>query len=194
MGQTQALLQDAHRFGPAAPDEEYVYGSCAPGWHAAADHEICVHEWVDDVQRAGIERVCSLLAASQTEAAETNLGIYADAFGPTRTLQAPVPTGRVVDAELLETEILPFLDDAKATDEPVVVHGLSGLGRTGHVLAAWLTYDRRYWPDEALTTVHSVGRDPLGEFDDDAEQRLVEVLQAVRGGPEQYRAFSGRAK
>jgi protein-tyrosine phosphatase len=183
MGQTQALLQDAHRFGPAAPDEAVVYGSCAPGWHAAADHETCVREWVEDMQQAGIERVCSLLAASYDEATDDYLQQYADAFGPDRTLQASVPTDRIVDADLLETDILPFLDEAKAADEPVVVHGLSGLGRTGQVLAAWLTSDRRYRPERAVRTVHSVGRDPLGDCEDDAgaEERLFEVLQAVRG-------------
>lgn len=184
MGQTQALPQDAHRFGPAAPDEEHVYGSCAPGWHAAADHDTCVREWIADMQRAGIERVCCLLATSHDE----NLGPYAEAFGADNTLQASVPTDRIVSAELLETEILPFLEAARNADEPVVVHGLSGLGRTGQVLAAWLAYDRRYRPERAVSTVHSVGRDPLGDLDDDsgAEGDLFEVLQAVRGTPEQY--------
>lgn len=182
MGRTQALLQDAHRFGPAAPDEDHVYGSCAPGWHAAADHETCVREWVGDMQRAGIERVCSLIAASYDEAADDHLERYADAFGTDRVLQASVPTHRIVDVELLETEILPFLADAKAADEPVVVHGLSGLSRTGQVLAAWLTHDRRCRPETAVSTVYSVGRDPVGSLDDDAaEQRLFEVLQDVRG-------------
>jgi protein-tyrosine phosphatase len=188
MGQTQALLQDAHRFGPAAPDEEHVYGSCAPSWHAAADHETCVREWVEDMQHAGIERVCSLLAESPDDAADSTLGLYADAFGPDRTLHASVPTGGIVDATLLEDEILPFLDEAKNNDEAVVVHGLSGLDRTGQVLAAWLTHDRRYRAERAVSTVHSVGRDPLGQSGDEAapEAELFEVLQQVRSTPGEY--------
>ena len=188
MGQTHALLQDAHRFGPAAPDEDHVYGSCAPGWHAAADHGTCVREWIEDMQSAGIERVCSLLAASAEEAANGNIGRYADVFGADRTLHASVPTDRIVDAELLETEVLPFLESARATNEPVVVHGLSGLDRTGQVLAAWLTYDRRYRPERAVSTVHSVGRDPLAGSDDreDAESELFEVLQQVRSPSTEY--------
>jgi hypothetical protein len=99
MGTTQALHQDAHRFGPAAPDEEYVYGSRAPGWHAA------------------------------------------------------------------------------------VVHGLSGLGRTGQVLAGWLAYDRGYRSDRAVRIVQECGRDPTITVTDRTvtEQDLFELLETVRG-------------
>jgi protein-tyrosine phosphatase len=182
MGDTQALLQDAHRFGPAAPDEAYVYGSCAPGWHAAADHETCIHEWIDDMRSAGIERVCSLLAASEAEAVQANVGVYREEFGPDRTLHASIPTNRLAEPELLETEILPFLESGKQADEPTVVHGLSGLGRTGQVLSAWLTYDRGYRPDRAVRIVQEFGRDPTVPITGGkaTEQALFEALETVR--------------
>jgi protein-tyrosine phosphatase len=184
MGNTQALLHDAHRFGPAAPDEQYIYGSCAPGWHAAADHDTCVREWIDDMQSAGIERVCCLIAANDDEAEQANVGIYREEFGPDRTLHASTPTNGLVEQERLEADILPFLDEAAANGEPTVVHGLSGLGRTGEVLAAWLAYDRGYSPTRAVRIIQEFGRDPTEVPADD--QELFEILEAVRGPETEY--------
>ncbi|WP_336327044.1 protein phosphatase [Halovenus sp. HT40] len=188
MGNTQALLQDAHRLGPAAPGEEYVYGSCAPGWHAAADHETCIYEWVEDVQSAGIERVCCLLAASENEAERANVGVYREEFGPDRTLHASIPTNRLAEPEQLNGEILPFLEAGKAADEATVVHGLTGLCRTGQVLSAWLAYDRGYRPDRAVRIVEEYGRDPRNVIrnGDATEDDLYEVLEAVRQPREKY--------
>lgn len=188
MGNTQALLQDAHRFGPAAPDEEHVHGSCAPGWHAAADHETCVYEWIEDMQSAGIERVCCLIAASEDEAEQANIGVYREEFGPDRTLHASVPPNRLADPETLEAEILPFLESGREDDEPAVVHGLSGLGRTGQVLAAWLAYDRGYRSDRAVRIVQECGRDPTEAIKKGAatERELFELLETVRKPREKY--------
>lgn len=188
MGNTQALLQDAHRLGPAAPDEEYVYGSCAPGWHAAADHETCIYEWIEDVQSAGIERVCCLLAASEDEVEQANVGVYREAFGPERTLHAAIPTNRLADPEQLNGEILPFLEAGKAEGEATVVHGLTGLCRTGQVLSAWLVYDRGYRPDRAVRIVEEYGRDPRNVIrnGDATEEDLYELLEAVRRPPGKY--------
>lgn len=182
MGDTEALLQDAHRLGPAAPDEQYVYGSCAPGWHAAADHETCLREWVDDMRAAGMKRVCCLIAAERDEAEQANVGVYREEFGPDRTLHASIPTGRIAEPERLTEEILPFLEAATKHEEPVVVHGLSGLGRTGQVLAAWLAYDRGYRPERAVATVRDVGRDPAESIEQGAatEANLFELLETVR--------------
>lgn len=180
MGDTEALLQDAHRLGPAAPDAQYVYGSCAPGWHAAADHETCIYEWIDDVQAAGIERVCCLIAADEDD--QANVGIYREEFGPDRTLHASIPTHRVATPKRLQSEILPFLEAGKANGEPVVVHGLSGLGRTGQVLAAWLAYDRGYRPERAVRVVQEFGRDPADTVREGPATRdeLFELLETVR--------------
>ncbi|MXR52659.1 protein phosphatase [Halovenus sp. WSH3] len=182
MGKTDRLLQDAHRLGPAAPDEEYVYGSCAPGWHAAADHETCIREWIEDMRAAGMERVCCLIAAADEEAEQANVGVYREEFGADRTLHASIPTGRLATPERLGSEILPFLEAGKANDEPVVVHGLSGLGRTGQVLAAWLAYDRGYRPERAVRIVQEYGRDPVETVRDGpaSEADLFEVLETVR--------------
>jgi len=166
MGDRDALRQDAHRFAPGAPDEDHVYGSCSPGWHSAGDHTTCLTEWIDDMQAAGIERVCCLLPGRQLDADDANLDLYRKAFDPRRVLHAPVPDHHLVDERKLNDEILPFLDAAVAAEEPVVVHCLAGIGRTGQVLAAWLVHDRGDHPKRAIETVQKLGRDPY-----DAVQR-----------------------
>lgn len=178
MGAT--LLQDAHRLAPAAPDEEHVYGACSPGWHAVADYETCLAEWIADMRSAGIERVCCLMVGPSGSPPE-NVRTYESAFGPDRVLHAPVPNGELVSRSLLETEILPFLHGARRAEEPVVVHGLAGLGRTGQVLAAWLVADRDYRAQEAVRTVRRTGRDPSDAIrrGNATEEDLYELLQSV---------------
>jgi len=160
MGETDGLTQDAHRLAPAAPDEQTVYGSCSPGWHSAGEHTLCVHQWIEDMRSAGIQRVCCLVPGSQLDAEDANLTLYREAFGPQRVLHAPVPDHHLVDEQLLTEEILPFLESASAAGERVVVHCLAGIGRTGQVLAAWLVSDRAYHPKQAIETVRDLGRDP----------------------------------
>jgi protein-tyrosine phosphatase len=140
------------------------------------------------MQSAGMERVCSLIAASDDEAEQSNLGIYREVFGPENTLHAAIPTNKLVEPALLESTILPFLDAAVESDEPVVVHGLSGLGRTGQVLAAWLAYDRDYRPHRAVRIVQEYGRDPTEPITDGSatETELFELLETVRGSETKY--------
>lgn len=160
MGGSQLLVDEANRLGPAAPDEEYVHGACAPGWHSTADHGTALDEWIADVGSHGIERVCCLLTGRQLDSESANVGRYREAFGPERVCHAPVPDYRLADSSTLEDQILPFLSDAVARESPVVVHCLSGMGRTGQVLAAWLVWDRDYAPERAVETVVRAGRDP----------------------------------
>ena len=151
---------NAHRFAPAAPDEEYVYGACSPGWHTAADHDDALADWIGFVRAREVERVCCLLPGNGSDCVGGVVDAYRDAFGDERVLHAPVPDYHLVAPATLDREILPFLDDAAAADERVVVHCLAGIGRTGQVLAAWLAYDRGYGADRAVETVTGMGRDP----------------------------------
>jgi len=151
---------NAHRFAPAAPDEEYVYGSCTPGWHTAAGHDAAIDDWVQFMQSEGIERVVCLLPGRQLVESGANLACYGDAFGQPNVLHAPVPDHHLIPEALLTEEILPFLAESRAAEEQVVVHCLAGIGRTGQVLAAWLVYNRDYGPERAIETVRSNGRDP----------------------------------
>jgi protein-tyrosine phosphatase len=181
MGETDGPTQDAHRLAPAAPDEQTVYGSCSPGWHSAGEHTVCVHQWIEDVRSAGIERVCCLLPGSQLDAEGANLTLYREAFGRKRVLHAPVPDHHLVDEAVLTAEILPFLDSASAAGESVVVHCLAVIGRTGQVLAAWLVYDREYHPKQAIETVREFGRDPYDavHHDNATRSELYALLEAA---------------
>jgi len=168
----------AHRFNPAAADEEYVYGACSPSWHSAAGHETAVRKWIEFMQDEGIERVCCLLTGQQLDADDANIGLYRDAFGASNVKHAPIADHRLADADRLETEILPFLDAAVAKEQPVVVHSLAGIGRTGQVLAAWLIYGREYDPQAAIDTVVKMGRDPTEAVThgNATEQELFDLL------------------
>lgn len=156
---------DAHRFAPAAPEEEYVYGACCPGWHTTATHGDAIDEWVEFVTERGIERVCCLLSGDQLERTEADRGRYARAFGAENVAHVPVPDHHLADEATLREEILPFLAESAASESPVVVHCLAGIGRTGHVLAAWLVHGRDYDPVDAIETVREMGRSPAEAVD-----------------------------
>jgi hypothetical protein len=151
---------NAHRFAPAAPDEEFVFGACAPGWHSAATHTDALDDWIEHLRERDVERICCLLPGRQLDASGSNLDRYRTAFGSEKVRHSPVPDHHLVPKTNLEAEILPFLADAHKQEERVVVHCLAGIGRTGQVLAAWLVYNRDYGPGRAIETVESMGRKP----------------------------------
>nr|WP_254282009.1 protein phosphatase [Haloarcula salina] len=170
-----------HRLAPAAPSEAYVYGSCCPGWHTAATHRAAIDDWIDHVRDRDIERVCCLLPGRQLDENGANVDRYRDAFGESSVLHAPVPDYRLVSRERLEDDILPFLVAARDREERVVVHCLSGMGRTGQVLAAWLVYHYDYGPDRAIETVQEMGRNPEEAVDEGnaTQSDLYDLLGAV---------------
>lgn len=133
---------DAYRFAPAAPEESVVYGACCPGWHTAAPRETALDRWLSFITQKGIDR-------------------YRRSFGDENVLHAPVADSRLADVDTLRADILPFLEAAVADDSPVVVHCLAGLGRTGHVLAAWLVFGRGYTPQAAIEMVREQKRAPM---------------------------------
>jgi protein-tyrosine phosphatase len=151
---------DSHRFAPAAPEEDYVFGACCPGWHTTIATDDAIEEWVDFMQDNHIERVCVLLTGGQLERTDADTGRYVEAFGAEKVIHAPIPDHHLADAETLGSDILPFLRKAAAANERVVVHCLAGIGRTGHVLAAWLVDAHDYDPVDAIETVQDMGRSP----------------------------------
>lgn len=169
---------DAHRFAPAAPEEEHVYGACCPGWHSTAAHDDAVDEWVDFMVDRGIDRVCCLLSGDQLASTDADESRYERAFGSENVRHVPIADHHLADAETLETELFPFLDDAVANDERVVVHCLAGIGRTGHVLAAWLVHGRDYDPVDAIETVEEMGRSPA-EAEEAGNARRGELYELL---------------
>jgi protein-tyrosine phosphatase len=160
MAGSQRVTFEAHRFAPAAPDEEYVYGACCPGWHSTAEQEEGIEEWIEFMRDRGIERVCCLLSGDQLDGTAANATRYREAFGADKVRHVSVADHHLADETTLRNRILPFLSTAVQRREPVVVHCLAGIGRTGHVLAAWLVAGRDYDPVEAIQTVQRMGRSP----------------------------------
>lgn len=174
-------LVDAHRFGPAVPEDDYVYGACCPGWHSAGSHRKAIDEWLSFMRDSDIERVVCLLTGRQLDNQEANIGRYRDEFGRNRVLHAPIPDYRLAYPSQLNGRIIPFLEESVRMDERVVVHCLSGIGRTGQVLAAWLVADRDYTARAAIRKVKQSGRDPTEAIRRGyaTEGELIELLQRV---------------
>jgi len=151
---------DDHRFAPAAPDECIVHGAAAPGFATSTTDDDPVAAWIDAMQDRGIERVCCLLTDGQLERYDDLLGRYRTAFGDGAVCHAPIEDHTLANPTLVTDRILPFFAEADARSEPVVAHCLAGIGRTGHVLAAWLVGARGFGSDEAVRAVSESGRDP----------------------------------
>lgn len=149
-----------HNFGPASSDETIVFGSARPGYDSHSVSRRKVEEWVEFMKRRGIERVCCLLAREQLAYYEDLLGVYGDRFGSGNVCWAPINDFQLAEGTLLTEKILPFLASTADRKERVVVHCSAGIGRTGHVLAAWLVHRRGFSPREAINTIETMGRNP----------------------------------
>jgi hypothetical protein len=176
------LAVNPHRFAPAAPDEEYVYGACCPGWHSAGSHADALEDWLSFMSANDIERVCCVLPGSSHGGIGRNIDAYRDAFGRANVRHVPITDRGLADKRRLGDEIFPFFEQAVGAGERVVVHGLDGIGRTGQVLATWLVHDRQYSPQRAMSTVERMGRlpdDPVrrGTI---SEDRFAEYLASFR--------------
>lgn len=161
----------------AAPDETTVYGACRPGYSPGSPTEDPVGHWANSMREAGIERVCCLLHPPQLARYLDLLGQYEREFGPERVYHAPIPDYHLADPETVDG-IVSFLREADRAGEATVVHCAAGLGRTGHVLAAWLVRERGYEPSEAVETVKSMGRTPREAVrcDNATERELLDLL------------------
>jgi protein-tyrosine phosphatase len=144
-------------FGPAARGENTVYGNSRPGYNQESNiQETAIADWIADMQRQGIQRVCCLLDDEQLGYYETDLlAAYRQAFGADNVCHAPIPDYHLADPETLTEVILPFLRESEQKGQKVVVHCSGGMGRTGHVLAAWLVHRHGLDVEEAVAAVRS---------------------------------------
>ena len=172
------------RFAPAAPDEQTVFGAERPGYSEESVASYAVNEWIDFMREHGIRRVCCLLPQAQLNFyKEDLLDSYAKSFGADNVCHVPVTDLHLVSASDLEAKILPFLRESEHRRLPVVVHCSGGSGRTGHVLAAWLSRERHLLPEDALATVRNTPRDPYEAVKQgNATER--ELIRLVSGGQE----------
>lgn len=171
-----------HGFAPAAPDEEVVHGAAAPGGFSRARDE-AVDEWIAAVQREGVERVVCLLSDAQLQRYHALLDAYRREFGLEAVVHVPIPDHELAEKSTLR-EALAALEAADDAGEPVVAHCLAGLGRTGHVLAAWLVAARGYEPVDAVETVRDAGRQPAEAVTSGnaTREELFSLLESVADG------------
>ena len=166
---------DRFKFGPASANEPTVFGAERPGRR----REELAH-WVAFMQANGVRRVCCVLPGESMQDEPIDLlAAYRAAFGAANVLHAPVADFSLCDEETMEERILPFLREADATGERAVVHCWAGMGRTGHVLAAWLARERGMAPAEALAAVVAMGRNPYEaiQYGGATEEELYRLLR-----------------
>jgi protein-tyrosine phosphatase len=144
-----------YKFAAAWENEPIVFGASRPGYFNNQ-----THDWVEFMKRQGIQRVCCLLWDNQLAHYSDLLGTYQQEFGNHHVCWAPIEDFHLSDLETLTTKILPFLAEADKQAEKVVVHCSGGIGRTGHVLAAWLVSGRGLSNKAAIAAVMRTGRNP----------------------------------
>lgn len=144
-----------YKFAPASENETIVFGSARPGYSNEQ-----VNEWIKFMQNQGIQRVCCLLPESQLRRYSSLLEVYRQSFGLDRVCWTPIEDFHFADPEMLIQQILPFLAAANQNHEKVVVHCSGGIGRTGHILAAWLVAGRGLSGKAAIAAVKKTGRNP----------------------------------
>lgn len=171
------------RFKSASRDEEIVYGAERPGYPKESVRLDLIMEWIRFMKDRGIKRVCCLLTEDQLGYYDKDLlRIYRQEFGIDNLCWTPVEDFHLPDVSTLKEKILPFLVNSVAKQEPVVVHCSGGMGRTGHVLSAWLVHGRKYRIAQALSEVNDMDRNPYEALDEGTAtiEQLHELLEAVR--------------
>ncbi|WP_341529758.1 dual specificity protein phosphatase family protein [Nostoc sp. UHCC 0302] len=144
-----------YKFAPAWEHEPIVFGAARPGYSQNK-----VYEWIEFMKQQDIQRVCCLLPDKQLAKYSNLLGIYQHEFGNQQVCSAPIEDFHLADLETLTQKIIPFLITADNQGKKVVVHCSGGIGRTGHVLAAWLVSIRGLSNKDAITAVKRIGKNP----------------------------------
>lgn len=142
-----------YKFASASPQESIVFGAAC---HGSGQ----VQTWVEFMQSQGIKRICCLLSASQLVRYTNLLDTYQQTFGAAQICWTPIEDLHLVSLEVLLSQILPFLRAADQNQEKVVVHCSGEIGRTGHILAAWLVAGRGFSPQAAIEVVKQTRRNP----------------------------------
>jgi len=171
------------KFSAASDEEALVFGAQRPGYYSTdpiPDAEVA--SWIDFMQGQGVKRVCCLLEDQLSLYANDLIDSYERSFGEASVCHAPIEDFRLANEGLLIETILPFLAESARSDEPVVVHCSGGIGRTGHVLAAWLVYGCSMTNEDAISAVIKLGRNPYEAEGRDAvgKAKLNSLLDACR--------------
>lgn len=154
----QRMNRPESGFSAASEQEPYVFGARRPGFLFPRVPSQIVHSWIAFMQAQGITRVLCLLPDHQLKAYDDLLGTYRQAFGEQNVLWVPIDDFHLAEEAQLIDQILPFFVEAERQQEKVVAHCSGGVGRTGHVLAAWLVSGRGMSNEEAIAAVKRQGR------------------------------------
>ncbi len=163
-------------FTAASEQEHCVFGARRPGFPSSHVSSRQLQRWIAFMQAQGITRVLCLLPPRQLAAYDDLLGTYRQAFGEHNVLWVPIDDLHLAEEAQLIDQIVPFLAEAEQQQEKTVVHCSAGVGRTGHILAAWLVSRRGMSNEEAITTVKRQGRNARESRD----KRLDELLDRCR--------------
>lgn len=144
-----------YKFAAASAQEAIVFGSARPGYSNRQ-----VRDWLKFMKERKIERVCCLLPKKQLAPYSNLLATYEQEFGHQRVCWTPIEDFTLVDRETLIEKILPFLVEADQLGEKAIVHCGGGIGRTGHILAAWLVHGRGFSIQTAIAAVKQTGKNP----------------------------------
>jgi protein-tyrosine phosphatase len=169
---TRRLSNPARGFGPATVDEPTVFGARRPGFPFSVVSSTAVDTWIQFMQSQQIARVVCLLPPRQLAGYSHLLEAYAQSFGTPNICWSPIQDFKLADATALTHVIVPFLADADNHQKRVVVHCSGGVGRTGHILAAWLVSFRGMSNEQAIQAVRQTGRNPRESGDPGLDQLL----------------------
>lgn len=85
-----------------------------PGYPDRTVAASVVDEWIADMKRAGVGRLCCLLPSNQFEYYRADLlAAYRNAFGPSNVCWTEVESYHLCDHATLERRILPFLHESE---------------------------------------------------------------------------------
>jgi protein-tyrosine phosphatase len=174
----QRISNPMHGFSAAYEQEQIVFGARRPGFPFPRVSSRLLQSWVAFMQAQGITRVLCLLPPRQLAAYDDLLGTYERVFGRHNVLWVPIDDFHIAEETQLIDQIVPFLVEAERQQEKTVVHCSGGMGRTGHVLAAWLVSRRGMSNEEAIMTVKRQGRNAR-EARDKGLDRLLDRCREV---------------
>lgn len=146
-------------FCAATDGEQIVFGARRPGFPFTRVSGEALNNWLAFMRQQAIRQIVCLLPPQQLAYyADDLLGTYRGYFGAQNVCWAPIEDFRLADPDLLTHHILPFLIQADHQQERVLVHCSGGVGRTGHVLAAWLVVKHELSNAQAIEAVRRTGR------------------------------------
>ena len=166
------LSNPASGFSPATTAEPTVFGARRPGFPFPRVSPITVNTWVQFMHLHHISRVVCLLPQRQLDGYGQLLKAYKQGFGAANVCWSPINDFKLAGVSTLTQVIIPFLADTNHRHERVVVHCSGGVGRTGHILAAWLVSFRGMSNEEAIQAVRKTGRNSRESQDPTLDQLL----------------------